>query len=454
MSGFFWNIRGLNKSNKQDVIHDWVRKNDFQFGCILETKVKENRMVKVRKKLFGDWRLESNYEFSRLGRIWVTWNKKTMLQVMFKSAQMITCSVRLHGVAEEFWCSFIYAFNTTEERRALWHDIKQQHDLAVSQGIPWMLLGDYNETIDIEEHSRFDVAPMVTSGMRDFQDVLRYCSLLDMRVHGPLFTWSNKQESGLICKKLDRVLQNMDWSRLFPQSYYVMEPGGCSDHLRGKIFLASAIQKPKGPFKFNNPIASQPEFLSRVEGYWQETPTLFHSTSSLFRFTKKLKQLKPIIREISRSQLADISLRSTAAYDDLCTKQLSTLSNPSPQEIAAEALAFERWERVAGLEEKFLKQKSKLHWLDVGDKNNKAFYNAIKERVARNSIHEISDPNGNCLTEMEDIKAEGIRFFRIYCHINLWNSQGFRLKNCVSCYHIGVLCKSKTNFSRLSQKQR
>ncbi|XP_019094476.1 PREDICTED: uncharacterized protein LOC109129900 [Camelina sativa] len=54
-----------------------------------------------------------------------------------------------------------------------------------------------------------------------------------------------------------------------------------------------------------------------------------------------------------------------------------------------ENAAFKQWEFWAGLEEKYLKQKSKLHWLQVGDRNNKVFHRAAQERVAMNSIKEI-----------------------------------------------------------------
>ncbi|CAL9224793.1 unnamed protein product, partial [Arabidopsis halleri] len=134
-------------------------------------EVKENRAGGVKDKPFGDWSLVRNYEFSRLGRVWVIWSKGTQLQVVFKSGQMITCNIKLQGAENEFWCSFIYAFNTSEERRELWRDIQQQHDLAVIRGKPWMVLGDFNETLDLEEHSNSATNPMVTSRMRDFQDV-------------------------------------------------------------------------------------------------------------------------------------------------------------------------------------------------------------------------------------------------------------------------------------------
>ena len=32
---------------------------------------------------------------------------------------------------------------------------------------------------------------------------------------------------------------------------------------------------------------------------------------------------------------------------------------------------------MAGLEEEFLQQKAKLHWLDKGDQNNKTFHSSI-----------------------------------------------------------------------------
>jgi len=56
---------------------------------------------------------------------------------------------------------------------------------------------------------------MVTSSMRDFQEVVPYCSLLAMRTHCPLFTWSNKREEGLVSKKLNRVLKKSEGNKDF-----------------------------------------------------------------------------------------------------------------------------------------------------------------------------------------------------------------------------------------------
>lgn len=88
-----------------------------------------------------------------------------------------------------------------------------------------------------------------------------------------------------------------------------------------------------------------------------------------------------------------------------------TLLDPSSNSMQEEAVAYERWLHIAGLEEDLLKQRAKLHWLEVGDNNNKTFHNAIKTRQAQNTIREIRCGNGSKVTKQEDIKVEAVQFF-------------------------------------------
>lgn len=128
MSGFFWNVRGFNKITKHSVVRSWINNGSFQFGCLLETRVKEKKSSKIISSVFQEWDVITNYESHHLGRIWVVWRQGARLIPMFKSDQMITCSIKLEGRDDEFLCSFIYASNCPEERKALWRDIKDHHD--------------------------------------------------------------------------------------------------------------------------------------------------------------------------------------------------------------------------------------------------------------------------------------------------------------------------------------
>lgn len=103
MTGFFWNIRGFNKSVKHGVVRNWVRDQSFLFGCLIETRIKENKAEKIAGEVFNGWSFMGNYEYNRLGRVWVLWRPEVRLTPVYKSAQIITCSILLPGEKEEFF---------------------------------------------------------------------------------------------------------------------------------------------------------------------------------------------------------------------------------------------------------------------------------------------------------------------------------------------------------------
>lgn len=411
MTGFFWNVRGFNKFSKHKVVREWIQNKGLQFGGLLETRVKENKAGGIASSVFQGWSFINNYEFSRKGRIWVLWNSQVRLTPVFKSDQLVTVSVLLEGEKEEFFCSFVYGENIAEKRKELWKDLKDHQDASIFRNKEWVIMGDFNEVLEGEEHSSYQDSGLVTSGMRDFESVIQHCRLTDMGYQGPHFTWCNKRDEGTISKKLDRILVNEKWLHNRTQAYGVFEAGGISDHLRGRFHTTAEAVGKRKPFKFTNVVAETPEFMEVIGNYWKDTQSLFQSTSALYRFSKYLKGLKPHLRTLSKSKLGSLTKKVKEAYSDLCEKQEQLISRPTTVNVNAEREVSERWKRVSDIEEKVLKHRSKLHWLLVGDKNNKAFYNAAKIRESRNAIREIKCANGNYVNTQDDIKKEAERFF-------------------------------------------
>lgn len=126
----------------------------------------------------------------------------------------------------------------------------------------------------------------------------------------------------------------------FRNAYSIFEPGGCSDHMRFSVQLFPPSEKIRRPFKYVNAIGSLSEFLSMVREYWSTTERLFHSTSAMHRFSKKLKFLKPLIREMEKNKLGNLTKRAKEAFEVLCDKQKQTLANPSDIAIQEEAGAY------------------------------------------------------------------------------------------------------------------
>lgn len=79
-----------------------------------------------------------------------------------------------------------------------------------------------------------------------------------------------------------------------------------------------------------------------VESYWNQTETLFHSTSALFCLGNKLKGLKSILRSPSNEKLEQLLKKTKEAYIVGYEKQKENLMCPSSEAIKAEGEALER----------------------------------------------------------------------------------------------------------------
>ena len=174
---------------------------------------------------------------------------------------------------------------------------------------PWIIQRDFNVTLSATEHSQFMDVGGSNSAMRDFQEVVRLCDLVDLAYMGPMYTWSNSQDGNPISKKLDRVLVNSSWLAAFPQGFTKFESGGVSDHLRVKTQIRASTPWNMKPFKLFTHVASHPRFLEVISQVWSSTSPLYHSRSALKLFHSKLKMLKSGLRGLNKEMFGDLPAR-------------------------------------------------------------------------------------------------------------------------------------------------
>lgn len=73
-------------------------------------------------------------------------------------------------------------------------DLCHHQDSALFHNKAWIIVGDFNEILDVTESSGFEDHGKLPSRMRDFQRMALHCNLTDMGYQGSLFTWCNKRE--------------------------------------------------------------------------------------------------------------------------------------------------------------------------------------------------------------------------------------------------------------------
>ncbi|XP_010468589.1 PREDICTED: uncharacterized protein LOC104748682 [Camelina sativa] len=202
----------------------------------------------------------------------------------------MTCVVQFPGEDSEFVVSFVYAVNHQTGHQELWEEIcALSRDHSVNSR-PWVLLGDFNQTLNPADHS--SGGTKIKKGMEEFRDCLAYANLQDLTIRGNQFTWWNKQETNPIAKKLDRVLANDEWRIIYPFSYSQFPEPDFSDHSPSIIDLGRR-QQGRRHFMISHFLLHHEDFLPRLLHYWHDMDP--HGTAQ-YSMMKRLKGLKGVIR--------------------------------------------------------------------------------------------------------------------------------------------------------------
>jgi hypothetical protein len=81
---------------------------------------------------------------------------------------------------------------------------------------PWLLVGDFNETLFA--HEKEGGRLRCQQQMDSFRGALELCGVEDLGYEGDCFTWrnNNHQVEGYIRERLDRAVANHEWQEMFP----------------------------------------------------------------------------------------------------------------------------------------------------------------------------------------------------------------------------------------------
>lgn len=107
----------------------------------------------------------------------------------------------------------------------------------------------------------------------------------------------------------------------------------------------------------------------------------------------------------------NLPARVTEAYNDLCAKQTAAMNDPQTATFEAPADVLEHWHHISGIEEQFFYHKSRIQWLDLGDRNTRFYHKVTQTRNASNTIRRIITADGSILTDLQDIKKEASSHF-------------------------------------------
>ncbi|KAK4723752.1 hypothetical protein R3W88_026531 [Solanum pinnatisectum] len=244
-----WNVRGLNGPNKQNEVKLLCNKQQLGLISLLKTKIKKNSRDKIVESIFGGWNHIHNLDTHYNGRIMVVWRPDYIPHKL------------------SFIVSFVYAFNTREERNELWSMLQAIHR---SHRKPWLVLGEFNVVLHVED--KISGNSISLTEVVDFATCIDNCGLIEHPHQGNQYTWSDK--------------------------------GGISDHCPIKVNIIEERKRKKSFFLYCNARGKILEFKRLVTEGWGVS---IHECK-MMQVVKKLKQLKKSLRRLNSQQFSNIHI--------------------------------------------------------------------------------------------------------------------------------------------------
>ncbi|KAK9938018.1 hypothetical protein M0R45_014779 [Rubus argutus] len=265
-----------------------------------------------------------------------------------------------------------------------------------NDGTPWLVIGDFNELLwSFEKEGGAPWNPRRCHYLKNFVDSN---NLLDIGYNGARFTWYRKEFGNFVIKeRLDMGLINDDWLLLWPNSCITHLSLITSDHCRLLFNSSPILEKKKKSFEFESFWADDVECLPLVQQNWN-TASLLPSQSLWHQNLSSCQ-----------TQLIKWSHEHFSKNRDLikeCLKELnSDLLGSSPNNERREDLSIQLGS-LWSIEEKIWQQKSRISWLQSGDKNTRFFHLTTFHRRQRNQILKIANDSGTWIVGEKAIRLE------------------------------------------------
>jgi exonuclease III len=412
MSLISWNCQGLGNPWTVRNLYELVKENNPDVLFLIETRMKAVQIDKIRRRLHFSFAFPMPSR-GRKGGLAILWRDMVDLEIKNYSHSHIDAIVQ-DPTEKIMWC--LTGFYGSPKRCNQPESWKLLRRLGDQNRLPWVVFGDFNEILGNSE--KLGKALRVESQMDAFREVLESLSLRDLGFRGAWYTWDNHR-LGVenIKERLDKVVATMHWSTLFPKACVNHLCASTSDHRPFQILLQEPVTKNKRrrPFRFEQAWTRLKSCDTVVSEAWHSNTPGSH----MFEVTEAIKscqrELMKWDKEVFRSsqqkihQLGEVLRR-------LEDRAMSEENHHEMKKLKSEMNV------LSGREEIKWRQRSRVQWLEEGNRNTKFFHNKANQRRRKNAIEKLMDEHGRIQADPTIIEQITVSYFtQIYTCSNPHN---------------------------------
>ncbi|KAH7862199.1 hypothetical protein Vadar_001358 [Vaccinium darrowii] len=393
-----WNVQGVGRPLTFHQLKEFSRLHSPSLFFLSETKNGVTRMQVVKRALGMDGSLW--VDPTRLaGGLAVFWKGTNTVKVMRVCSWFIDIQVNAQSGTNSWRLVNVYFSSRPKVRKDQWEAFLHYKQCL---GEDWVLWGDMNCIISSDE-KRGGLTPL-HSTVRGFKDFIDQCQLLDLGFTGYPFTWRNNRDGeGQIQERLDRALASPFWRTKFSQATIEHVNAVGSDHSALILHLNPYEIHRRAPFRFDARWVQEEEVDSIVKTAWATSVP----GSWLFKVHHRIEECRCSLLNWKKRKRDNSDKNITVLKENIQQIHNSPFRNRERLKELEGQLQLE-WDS----EELFWKQKSRVDWLQHGDKNTGFFHASVLQRRAKNRITGVEDSNSNWISDSTEVKTEFQRYYQ------------------------------------------
>lgn len=396
-----WNVRGLGDKDKRADVRLAFPSPPPTFICIQESKLQALDQFTAASCLPAP--LSTTYAFKpSLGAssgLVTAWDPNLFSLLSTTVSQFsITTAFQSTSTSAHFTMTNCYGPCHHSSKHTFLDELTS---LSSSISGPWLALGDFNLIRAPHEHSNANFDPVEATWFNDAIDAMALSEvpLLDRR-----FTWSNHQEPPILVK-LDRVLSNIEWNLVMPNSMVTSSLAPTSHHYQLLLTAQSDIPQP-AIFRFNNHWLRIPACQQLIASAWNSVRTSL-GTGSL---TRRLKRCRADLKAWKKCLRSPKDVLTNCSLVIGMLGRLEEMRALFPAEFALRVLVRESAAEHSVQLAAYWRQHGKIKTCVLGDENTSFFHLSATNTWRRHQVRSLQ-LDDSTLVHGHDAKASLLHSF-------------------------------------------
>jgi endonuclease/exonuclease/phosphatase family metal-dependent hydrolase len=209
----------------------------FVFLCETRQSINKMRCLRHRLGLKGFVGVSSDGLSEGLA---LFLHEKLNVEVQSFNERFVDAYIRDSANTPQWRLTCVHGEPRIENRYRMWDALRH---LKSQSNLPWLVVGDFNEILWLEEH--FSNSPRPVPQMEAFREALSDYNLTDLGFAGTPYTYDNKRSGQANVKvRLDRAIACLAWRDQFADSMVRHLTSPVSDHCPVLVKIQKEVRYP------------------------------------------------------------------------------------------------------------------------------------------------------------------------------------------------------------------